>query len=66
MTTMTSEEHDALRLSLGIYALDKADDTERQAIREHLARCPDCHDELAEFLAVVGLLRETRLETRWR
>jgi phage/plasmid-associated DNA primase len=53
---MTSEEHAALRVSLGVYALNKADDQECRAIREHLDRCADCQDELAELLLVVDML----------
>ncbi|MGH3880960.1 MAG: zf-HC2 domain-containing protein [Actinophytocola sp.] len=61
---MTSEQHDALRVSLGVYAMNKADSRERQTIREHLDRCSSCQDELADLLAIVDLLDRTALRPR--
>lgn len=57
---LTDQEHGALRESLGVYAIGKADAGERRTIREHLNRCPDCRHELAELVAAVGLLHQIR------
>ncbi|MFD3477771.1 anti-sigma factor domain-containing protein [Streptomyces sp. NPDC058695] len=38
------------------YALDALDADERAAFEEHLATCPDCRQEVAEFAATAGRL----------
>jgi anti-sigma-K factor RskA len=46
---------------LAAYALDALDDAERQAVDDHLERCPECRSELAghhETLAALGTTSE--------
>ncbi|MFG2518066.1 anti-sigma factor domain-containing protein [Streptomyces sp. NPDC048527] len=40
----------------GAYALDALDADERAAFEEHMAACPDCRQEVAEFTAAAGRL----------
>ena len=55
---MNSIEHQQLRKSLALLALDKLEDGERSALRLHLLACPECRAELDDFRAVAALLRE--------
>jgi len=50
--------HDALRVSLGVYAIGKSDDQESRAIRAHVDHCAACRCELTEIMEVVDLLRQ--------
>ncbi|OLF18056.1 anti-sigma factor family protein [Actinophytocola xanthii] len=45
---MSSVEHD--RSLLGAYALGALDPVEERAVHAHVAGCPDCQRELAEFV----------------
>ncbi|HEX5403831.1 MAG TPA: anti-sigma factor [Pseudonocardiaceae bacterium] len=49
---MSSEVHTLT----GAYALNALDDTERAEFERHLAECPDCEREVAEFRRTANLL----------
>lgn len=48
--------HETVRELLGAYALGSVDLEERQVIETHLAECPACRAELAEFRAATSAL----------
>lgn len=50
---MTCEECEELA---GAYALDAITPAEREAVRAHLAQCPNCRQQIEELRAIVGLL----------
>ena len=47
-----SDEH----VDVGAYALGLLEDEDSTAFEAHLARCPSCHAELAEFTPMKALL----------
>jgi Putative zinc-finger len=47
-----SDEH----VDVGAYALGLLEDEDSTAFEAHLARCPSCHAELAEFIPMKALL----------
>ena len=47
-----SDEH----IDVGAYALGLLEDEDSTAFEAHLARCPSCHAELAEFTPMKALL----------
>jgi Putative zinc-finger len=47
-----SDEH----IDVGAYALGLLEDEDSTAFEAHLARCPSCHAELAEFVPMKALL----------
>src|ERR1700761_8003482 len=53
---MTTDDHRALRLSLGAYALGDLPAEERAALAAHLEGCPECRAELRELEGVAALL----------
>jgi anti-sigma-K factor RskA len=46
----------------GAYALDAIDDLDRERFKRHLAECPACATEVAEFTATVAALTEATAE----
>jgi hypothetical protein len=48
--------HDAIIELLGAFALDAVDPDEAAAVREHLAGCPECRDEVAQHHQTAGML----------
>jgi anti-sigma factor RsiW len=48
--------HDTIIELLGAFALDAVDPDEAAAVREHLAGCPRCRDEVAQHHQTAGLL----------
>jgi anti-sigma-K factor RskA len=48
--------HDDLRLALGSYAMGGLEPDEHDAVRAHVAGCPDCRAELARLAPLPGLL----------
>ena len=48
--------HDEIAGLLGAYALDAVDPEEAAAVEEHLAGCPRCRDEVAQFHQTAGVL----------
>jgi anti-sigma factor RsiW len=48
--------HDAIIELLGAFALDAVDPDEAAAVREHLAGCPRCRDEVEQHHQTAGLL----------
>lgn len=53
---MTTEIHDWV----GAYAVDALDDAQRDTFEQHLAECPACAEELAEFREVLGSVADTQ------
>ena len=47
---------------LGAYVLDALDPEERHRVEEHIAACPACAAELAEFRSLPALLDRVRPE----
>lgn len=47
-------------LDLGAYVLGALDPDERRRVEEHLARCPECAVELAEFAGLPAMLDRVR------
>jgi hypothetical protein len=45
-----------IRMSLGVYVLGAADDSERRRVEAHLPGCPACRAELARLTPLPGLL----------
>lgn len=48
--------HDEIIELLGAFALDAVEPGEAAAVREHLATCPRCHDEVTQHQQVAGML----------
>ena len=48
--------HDSVSELLGAYALDAVDTDEAAAVREHLAGCPRCRDEVCQFQQAAAML----------
>lgn len=65
-------DHQDYQEFLAIQALDALDEPEARALEEHLAACPECRVELAEWREAAGLLAhastpaEPRVEVRSR
>ena len=53
---MSAPAHDQVAELLGAYALDAVDPEERAAVDAHVGACPRCQAELAEHVAVAGVL----------
>ncbi|MGQ0838881.1 anti-sigma factor family protein [Actinokineospora sp.] len=53
---MSAPQHN--REQLGAYVLGALDPREAQAVRAHLANCPDCRREVADLAALRGALDE--------
>jgi hypothetical protein len=51
--------HDAIIELLGAFALDAVDPDEAAAVRDHLAGCPACRDEVAQHHQTAGILAPT-------
>jgi anti-sigma factor RsiW len=58
---MNPIDHQRMRESLALFALDKLDAGERPALRDHVAACPRCRAELDDFREVAALLRRHSL-----
>jgi hypothetical protein len=54
--------HPELKELLGAYALDAVDPDEAELVERHLAGCPECQAELAEYREVIGLMGNVRTE----
>jgi anti-sigma factor RsiW len=54
--------HPELKELLGAYALDAVDPDESEMVERHLAGCPECQVELAEYREVIGLMGDVRTE----
>jgi anti-sigma factor RsiW len=52
-------DHEEARSLLGAYALHAVEPEEAEAVESHLAECPRCDAELAEYLATAPLLGST-------
>jgi anti-sigma factor ChrR (cupin superfamily) len=61
---MNSIEHQHLRESLALLALDRLEDGERSTLGLHVLVCPECQEELDDFRAVAALLRPHSLTGR--
>jgi anti-sigma factor RsiW len=53
-----SRAHDQVRRSLAAYALGALDDTEREAIEQHLVVCAECRQAVARARDTVAALVE--------
>lgn len=51
-----------LRRELGVYLLGAIAPADRSAVRNHVASCADCRDQLADLAGLPGLLRRVPLD----
>jgi anti-sigma factor RsiW len=51
-----------LHTLVGLYVVDALDDDERDRFHAHLADCPACQQEVAEFQATTGRLSQLMAE----